>query len=305
VRKLWIGSLAVILICLGASAIVGRAIGPNILRPARVPLDVARLAWIDQMLVRTHATREDFLVRAPDGAQLRGWKVRAATPNGNWVLLFHGVADDRTGMGAFAEFLLRAGYNVVMMDSRAQGESGGNLATYGWEERNDTVAIVTALESSESARHIFALGVSMGAAIALQSAAADPRIKAVVAEDPLANLREVSYDYAGLHWSPWLGKTLFRPATIEALRAIADAGRFDPDQVSPENAVQVRQFPVLLICGTADHTIPCRHAQMIYNAARGPKELWIVPNAGHASAYGEDPDEYERRTLAFFSKYGS
>ena len=54
----------------------------------------------------------------------------------------------------------------------------------------------------------------MGGAIALQSAAVEPRIAAVVAEDPFADLREVSYDYGGLHFSPLLGKTLFRPAAI-------------------------------------------------------------------------------------------
>ena len=57
----------------------------------------------------------------------------------------------------------------------------------------------------------------MGAAIALQSAAIEPRIEAVAAEAPFANLREVSYDYAGLDVSPMLGRTLFRPASIVAL----------------------------------------------------------------------------------------
>src|SRR5262249_23562420 len=155
----------------------------------------------------------------------------------SWVLLMHGQGDNRSGTGVFAEFLLNAGYSVVMADSRAQGESGGDIATYGWKEREDTKAIVTALESSESVRHVFALGVSRGAAIGLKRAADDARIEAVVAEDPLANLREVSYDYAGLHRSPLLGKTLFRPATTTALHAMASAGRFDPDQVSPEQAV--------------------------------------------------------------------
>jgi uncharacterized protein len=304
-RKLAIGLACVIVACLIGSAIVGRAIGPQVLHPLRAPLDAQRLEWVDQMLSRTHAAREDFDVRGSDAAVLRGWKMHPASPNGDWVLLFHGVGDNRAGSSAFAEFLLRAGYSVVMMDSRAQGESGGADATYGWLERHDTVAIVSALESSEKVRHVFALGVSMGAAIALQSAAVEPRIAAVVAEDPFANLREVSYDYAGLHRWPWLGMTLFRPASIEAMRTLKAAGGFDPNQVSPERAVAARAFPVLLICGTADHTIPCRHAEMIYNSARGPKELWIVHGAAHASAYGQAPADYERRVLSFFAKSDS
>src|SRR6202035_1738830 len=137
----------------------------------------------------------------------------------------------------------------VMMDSRAHGRSGGDMATYGWKERYDTVSIANELYASEKVRHLFALGVSMGGAIALQSAAVEPRIEGVVAEDPFADLREVSYDYAGLFLSPLLGKTLFRPAIIVGMREVAKAGDFQPDDVSPEKAVAARPFPILLICG--------------------------------------------------------
>jgi fermentation-respiration switch protein FrsA (DUF1100 family) len=154
------------------------------------------------------------------------------------------------------------------------------MATYGWKERYDTVAITNALYASENVQHLDALGVSMGAAIALQSAAVEPRIEAVVAEDPFANLREVSYDYAGLHFGPLLGMTLFRPATVTAMDALEKAGGFNPDGVSPEKAVSERRFAVLLICGTRDPTIPCRHAEKIYRATIGPKELWVVQGAG-------------------------
>src|SRR4029077_10972341 len=96
--------------------------------------------------------REDFTVRAPDGILLRGWILRPAHPNGSWVLLFHGVADNRVGAIGQSEFLLRAGYGVVMMDARAHGASEGQLATYGWLERNDTRAILDALILSEVGR---------------------------------------------------------------------------------------------------------------------------------------------------------
>jgi hypothetical protein len=258
-----------------------------------------------EMLARTGAAKKDFIVRATDGVELHGWKIRSAEPNGDWVLLFHGVSDNRSGVLGHAEILLRHGYNVVMMDSRAHGESGGAIATYGWKERYDTVAVVDALYASETVKHLGALGVSMGASIALQSAAVEPRIQAVVAESPFSSLREVSYDYAGLHFSPLLGKTLFRPASITAMDALARAGGFDPDEVSPEKAVAARPFSVLLICGTRDHTIPCRHAERIYTAARRPKELWVVKGAEHAAALGTTTTEYEERIVRFFGSMAS
>ena len=284
-----------------AAAVIGAQLGAVILHPANLNPD--RHQQAAEMLGRTGATKEDFEVKAADGALLKGWKVKPKNPNGDWVLLYHGISDNRTGNLGHAEFLLISRYSVLMMDSRAHGQSGGDMATYGWKEREDTRAIVNALYASEHVRHLYALGVSMGAAIALQSAAIEPRIEAVVAEDPFANLREVTYDYAGLEVSPLLGKTLFRPASMAAMHQVKKMGGFDPDDVSPEKAVASRGFPVLLICGTADHRIPCRHAEAIYKAATGPKELWIVPGAEHASALGHAPQEYEKRVIQFFEKY--
>src|SRR3984885_12034686 len=212
-----------------ASGLIGYAIGAGVLHPAN--LNSQRLEEADQVFKRTSLKKSDFTVRANDGIELRGWKVVPPAANGDWVLLFHGISDNRTGDLGHAEFLLRHGYSVVMMDSRAHGESSGDMATYGWKERYDTVSIANALYASENVRRLFALGVSMGAAIALQSAAVEPRIEGVVAEDPFADLREVSYDYAGLRTWPFLGKTLFRPAAIFALRSMSKAGGFDPDEV--------------------------------------------------------------------------
>lgn len=299
-RLLWFALISACVISL-LSGIAGIALGPVALHPRRVPITATREAQLHQILARTHSTFTDLVVRTPDGILLRGWKIEPLSANGDWVLLFHGVADNRAGMLGHAELLLRHGYGVVMMDSRAQGESGGAIATYGWKECYDTIVVADALYSNENVRHLYGMGVSMGAGIALQSAAVEPRIEGVIAEDPFANLREASYDYAGMHFSPLLGKTLFRPASIVGMRALGKAAGLDPDEVSPERAVAARPFAVLLICGADDHTLPCRHAERIFKAAIGPKELWVVPGARHATTLGQDPAEYERRVIAFLA----
>jgi len=324
------------------AAVGGWLAGPAFLHPIRLELTPDLIREADASFAVTGATREDFDVRAPDGALLRGWKVRPKNPNGSWVLLFHGVADNRVGIVAHSEFLLRAGYSVVMMDARAHGASGGPIATYGWLERHDTRAIIDELVRSEVGRyadeqirsgkwkvfvegevkpvdasyfllhpvanpqpgtpaHIFALGESMGAGLALQSAAADPRIEAVVAEAPFANLREASYDYAGLRKYPLLGKTLFAPGTWTLLYRDEKLAGFPVAEVSPVKSVAARAFPVLLICDEKDDALPCRHAQMIFAAASGPKQLWVVPGAFHTAALGFQPEEFRRRVLAFFA----
>src|SRR6266849_4719660 len=303
------------------AAVAGWLAAPAFLHPIPRELSPGLIREADSSFAATGATREDFDVRASDGALLRGWKVRPKNPNGNWVLLFHGVADNRVGVIGQSEFLLRAGYSVVMMDARAHGASGGASATYGWLERNDTRAIIDALYYSERPRyatrqmsinsdlpfparpasHLFALGESMGAGIVLQSAAVDPRIEAVVAEAPFASVRQATYDYAGLRKYPWLGKTLFAPGTWTLLYRDEKLAGFPVAEVSPVKAVASRAFPVLLICDEKDVALPCRHSEMIYAAARGPKQLWVVPRAFHTAAYGFAPEEFRRRVLSFFA----
>ena len=304
------------------AAIGGWFAAPAFLHPIRRELTPDLIREADASFAVTGAAREDFQVTAPDGALLRGWKVRPRNPNGSWVLLFHGVADNRVGVVSQSEFLLRAGYSIVMMDGRAHGASGGPIATYGWLERNDTRAIIDALILSElnpcmtvqwsggltpcrQPSHIFALGESMGAGIVLQSAAADPRIEAVVAEAAFANLREAAYDYAGLRKYPWLGKTIFAPGTWTLLYRDEKLAGFPVAEVSPVKSVAARPFPVLLICDEKDDALPCRHSEMIYAAARGPKQLWVVPGAFHTAAYGFFPEEFRRRVLTFFAEHSS
>jgi uncharacterized protein len=281
--------------------VIGWLVAPSFLHPIRRPLTPDLLQQADASFAQIGAHREEFDVRAPDGALLRGWKVRAAQSNGSWVLLFHGVADNRMGVVEHALILLRGGYCVTLMDARAHGESEGPIGTYGWLERKDTGAILDALVAAEHPVHIYALGESMGAGIALQSAGADPRIEAVVAEAPFASLREASYDYAGLQKYPWLGKTFLAPGAWVMLARGQSLAGFPAAEVSPEHSVAARDFPVFLICDAADTTLPCRHARKIYAAATGPKSLWVVPGAFHTAALGFQPAEFRRRVLEFFA----
>ena len=322
------------------AAIAGWMVAPWYLKPIRRELTADLIREADTSFVVTHSQRQDFDVRAADGVMLHGWKVTPPSPNGNWALLFHGVADNRVGVIGQSEFLLRAGYGVVMMDARAHGSSEGPIATYGWLERNDTRPVIDALLASEhlsqaqtgspqgvaphsagatkqraaerpksspasTTFHIFALGESMGAGIALQSAAADSRIEAVVAESSFANLREAAYDYAGLRKSPLLGKTLLSPFSWTLLYRGGKLTGIPLAEVSPVKAAASRAFPVLLICDEKDEALPCRHTQMIYDAARGPKQLWKVPGAYHTAALGFAPEEFKRRVLSFFAQYAN
>lgn len=107
------------------AAVGGWLAGPSFLHPVRRELTPALIREADVTFQEIHAKQEEFEVRASDGVPLRGWKVHAAStpgtnPSQNWVLLFHGVADNRVGVLEHARLLLLAGYNVTMMDARAR-----------------------------------------------------------------------------------------------------------------------------------------------------------------------------------------
>src|SRR5258708_24839093 len=123
------------------SAVMGWLVAPSFLHPVRRPLTPDLVREGDASFAHRRAQREDFSVTAPDGALLRGWKVRPEKPNGAWVLLFHGVSDNRVGAIGQSEILLFAGYCGVMMDQPAHGASGGGGAPSSWRERQAALPV--------------------------------------------------------------------------------------------------------------------------------------------------------------------
>src|ERR1700747_58282 len=79
------------------AAVAGWLGAPAFLHPIRRELTPDLIREADASFAVTHSFRQDFDVRAPDGVLLHGWRVAPPQPNGSWVLLFHGVADNRVG----------------------------------------------------------------------------------------------------------------------------------------------------------------------------------------------------------------
>jgi fermentation-respiration switch protein FrsA (DUF1100 family) len=61
--------------------------------------------------------------------------------------------------------------------------------------------------------------------------------------------------------------------------------------------------PLLMIHGGADNYIKPVMAKTLFEAAREPKELWIVDKAKHNQAFHLANDEYKRRVLEFFDAH--
>ena len=129
---------------------------------------------------------------------------------------------------------------MLAYDSRAHGESGGDACTYGFYEKKDLSRALDKLGGGP----IVAFGVSLGAGIALQAAAEDPRIALVVAVAPFSDLRTAAAERAPFFASHANIDEAFRIAEREAA--------FRADDVNPAAAATRIHAPVLVIHGADD-----------------------------------------------------
>jgi hypothetical protein len=253
------------------------------------------------------AILQDADVTAADGIMLRGWFARPANSNGAAVILLHGLADNREGMGGYALLFLRHGYSVLLTDARAHGGSGGKLATYGVFEAGDMARWVEWLRREQKASCVFGFGESMGAALILASLREDSRLCAVAAESPFSSFREVAYDRLGQRFGAGdrLGRTLFRPIVEVGMLYARWRYGVDLEKASPEDAVAGARIPVLLIHGANDDNIPPRHSERIHARNPAGTKLWIVPGAGHGGAVNAAPGQFDQRLLNWFGTSGA
>ena len=103
-------------------------------------------------------------IRARDQANLSAWWMKASKPNGNCVVLLHGIKDSRASSLQFAPLFLSEGYDVLLPDIRAHGASEGQFVTYGMMEKYDVLAWADWMKDTGCQR-LYALGESLGAAV--------------------------------------------------------------------------------------------------------------------------------------------
>lgn len=297
-------ALLALILYLTFCTIAGIYLADGTLRPPRRPLTQEETAAVSQSVRALDADLADVSILTPDNVILRAWIIHPHHPNGDSVLLLHGLGDNRLGMTGYAQLLLAHGFTVLLPDARADGLSGGALATYGLLERNDIHQWFDFLQAQDHPRCIFALGESMGAAQLLQSLDTHPNFCAVAAESSFANFREIAYDRMGqpFHLGPWFGRIVFRPLVEVAFLRARWKYNLNMQQISPEDSAAATTVPVFLIHGQIDSNIPLRHSRRIH--AHAPHaQLWEVPGADHCGALTTAPQEFEQRLLALFAPH--
>ncbi len=242
---------------------------------------------------------EDLTILSPEGLRLRAWWIPASHPPRGTILYLHGVSECRIVGLPLSRRLHERGFNVFLYDSRRHGESDGSFCTYGFYEKHDASTALSYLAGRRDITlgNIGVFGSSMGAAVALQLAALDARVKAVVAESGFATLRTVFDDYQKrMIKLPW---HYLRNIVIKRSEVLA---HFKANAVTPMEAVRQIHVPVFILHGTADDRIHSFYSEMVYAQANEPKELWLIQGASHSNMAEVGGEDYYRRILGFFEK---
>jgi dipeptidyl aminopeptidase/acylaminoacyl peptidase len=242
---------------------------------------------------------EEISFATQDGIKLNGWLIKHNENSKGTIVYLHGVGDSKIAGLPFAKFFYDNGYNIFLYDSRRHGESEGTYCTYGFYEKKDLTDAINYLESRKDLHSgkIGVFGTSMGAAVALQTAAIDKRISAVAAENSFEALRTIFDDY-----QKRIIKIPFHYLrNIVIIRSEINA-KFKAREVSPLKSVDDIKVPVLFVYGTNDIHINYKKSIMLYECAGKQKEIYPIEHADHNNCWDVGGEKYHAKLLEFFGR---
>lgn len=232
---------------------------------------------------------QEVALPGPRGLRLAAWYLPPRL--GATVVLAHGTGADRSSMVPEIAILAEAGLGALALDLPGQGASEGRSA-WGADERASISAAIDwlVLRPEVDAERIGGFGMSLGAYIMAQAAVLDQRLRAVVLGAPPADI-VAQTGYASRHYgflSAWPALLALRLSgmPINELRPLEVIGRIAPRAL-------------FIIAGERDPIVAPDTTRALYSAAREPKQLWIVGDAGHCDFAVRRPVEYASRVCDF------
>jgi uncharacterized protein len=242
---------------------------------------------------------EDVELMSTDGVRLSGWWVPCGASR-QAAILVHGWGGDKSDEHVLETLPVYhgEGYNVLVIDLRAQGESGGGRRTLGYREVRDVLGALLWLQKrgykpEDTVLH----GWSMGGTTVVR-AAPGTGVAAVVEEAGYADLPLL------------LGAAIPRIARLPRffVPGVLLAGRLWPDfdawSVQPEREagdLWSEGVPLFVVHSAGDGLIPVEHAKM-FAAAHPEARVWILQDYDHVEAFAHP--EYEERLRSFLQEFG-
>jgi hypothetical protein len=228
----------------------------------------------------------DLPVTAEGRSQrIHGWWWQAERPDAPAVLYLHGSRWNLTGQLFRIEQLHDFGFSVLAIDYRGFGRSEGDTPSEQsvYEDARVAWSKLTALQPDPVRRYIY--GHSLGGAVAIDLAAwlgagdGPPPARGLIVESTFTTLadmaRALSYEWLPVQWIL--------------------SQKFD----SVDKMARVR-MPVLVVHGEADRYVPARFSKVLYDAARGPKELLLIDGGSHNNSMRVGSTEYRAALQSLF-----
>ncbi len=203
--------------------------------------------------------------------RINGWWIPSDNPKAPTMLYFHHNAINIGANVSQAKKFHQMGCSIFLFDYRGFGHREGSFPTE-TQVYQDADAVWSYLTRQRNipANQIFIYGHSVGGAIAVDLAIRHPEAAGLIVQSTFTSLRDMT-KRLGIYWLlpiDWLLNQKF-----ESLRKIVSL-----------------QIPVLFIHGKADPQIPFWMGQALFNAAPNPKQLILIPDAGHDN--NMDPQYY-------------
>ncbi len=207
----------------------------------------------------------------------------------NPALIFcHGIPaakhdpSDR-GYPALAERFCAIGFITLVFNFRGTGSAEGNIDMLGWTRDLKTAIDLLYTFNEVNKSGLCLLGSSAGAAVCVYVTANDPRVSSLVtfacpSEFSFLSTLSTEQTVASLidHFRNIgvIRDTNFPPSVEEWLEGFS--------RISPIRwAERISPRPMLLIHGAQDDIVAVEQAHKLYEKAKEPKEILIIPGAGH------------------------
>lgn len=256
----------------------------------------SRSEWMHEQKFTT------FTIKNDRGETLCGHYLKAAYESKKYVLCSHGYRNRGKGEFRFiSKFYHDNGYNILLVDHIASGESEGTHITFGYHESSDLLLWVNFLnEKFGSDIDIILHGISMGCASVLMLAGnftLPENVRFIIADCGFTSVKEQFENV--LSFLPFNAKPMIE--TVGFINKLIHG--YSLSDVCPSAAVEKINIPVLFIHGGSDGFVAPSMTQEMFNLCHSEKELLIVENAGHAQSYQKNRSAYEERIIRFTKKY--
>ena len=234
---------------------------------------------------------EDMRFPSSDGLELHGWYLPARGKAVATVLFLHGNAENISTHILGVAWMPARHFNVFLFDYRGYGASQGKPTFGGVQEDIDAAMDTLVARNDIDPNRIIVFGQSLGGSLAahyVAHTAYRDHIRALVIDSAFSSYTGIAREKLAAHWLTW---------PFQWLASVAIDERF-----SPLPAVKlISPIPLLVIQGDRDTIVPAHHAQRLYDAALEPKQLWIVPGAGHIQAL-QNEGQQERLASSILEK---